>query len=140
MNQIQPHRLWVGHAGDGGDFRRLFGLGIEAVVQLAAEELPLALPHEILYCRFPLLDGGGNRAEVLSLAVRTLAALVRLRVPTLACCGAGMSRAPAVAAAALSLVAGETPEACLTALAQLHPCDVSTTLWQDLKASLAAAG
>jgi protein-tyrosine phosphatase len=140
MNQVQPHRLWVGHAGDGRDFRRLFGQGIEAVVQLAEEEAPLAPPHEILYCRFPLLDGGGNRPEVLSLAVQTLAALVRLRVPTLACCGIGMSRSPAVAAAALSLVSGETPEACLTALAQHHPCDVSTTLWRDIKACLASAG
>jgi hypothetical protein len=140
MNQIRPHLLWLGHAGDGGDFRRLFDRGIEAVVQLAEEEQPLALPHEILYCRFPLLDGGGNRAEVLSLAIQMLATLVRLRVPTLACCATGMSRSPAVAAAALSLVSGETPEACLTALAQHHACDVSTTLWQDIKASLASAG
>ena len=32
MNQISPHPLWLGHVGEGEAFRRLFDLGIEAVV------------------------------------------------------------------------------------------------------------
>ena len=31
MNQVIPYKLWVGHAGDGRDFRRLLDAGIEAV-------------------------------------------------------------------------------------------------------------
>ena len=109
MKQIHPHPLWLGHAGDGEAFRRLFDLGIEAVVQLAAEEPPIPLPRDLILCHFPLLDGVGNRPEVLSLAVETTAALVRGRTPTLLCCGAGMSRSPAVAAAALTLAFGVRP-------------------------------
>src|SRR5437764_255159 len=41
MRQITPHSLWLGHAGDGTDFRRVFDLGIRAIVQVAAEEPPL---------------------------------------------------------------------------------------------------
>ncbi len=110
MKQIHPHRLWLGHAGEGEAFRRLFDLGIEAVVQLAAEEPPLPLPRDLILCHFPLLDGVGNRPAVLSLAMDTTAALVRSRIPTLVCCGAGMSRSPAVAAAALTLAYGGLPE------------------------------
>ena len=45
-----------------------------------------------------------------ALAIATLANLIRRRSPTLVCCGAGMSRAPAVAAAALSVASRETPD------------------------------
>ena len=36
-------------------------------------------------------------SPLLSLAVSTVATFVKLRLPTLVCCGMGMSRAPAVA-------------------------------------------
>src|SRR4051812_35595809 len=101
MNQIPPHALWTGHAGDGRDYPRLFELGIRAVIQIAAEEPPLQPPRELIYLRFPLRDGADNPDDLVSLAVAALASLVRHRVPTLVCCGAGMSRSPAVAAAAL---------------------------------------
>src|SRR4051794_40333460 len=99
MTQILPYPIWIGHAGDGRDYPRLLDLGIRAVVQLAAEEPPLHPPRELAYLRFPLNDGADNPDDLLSLAVGSLASLVRLHVPTLVCCGAGMSRSPAVAAA-----------------------------------------
>ena len=133
MNQISPHPLWLGHVGEGEAFRRLFDLGIEAVVQLAAEEPPLPLPRELILCRFPLLDGVGNRPAILALAVETAAALVRGRTPTLLCCGAGMSRSPAVAAAALTLAYGGTPEDWLKSVAENHPSDVSPGLWDEIR-------
>ena len=34
MRQVQPHALWLGHAGDGRDFRAVLDVGIKAVVQL----------------------------------------------------------------------------------------------------------
>src|SRR5947209_360850 len=104
MHQIRPHPLWVGHAGSGLDFQPVFDAGIEALIQLAAEEPPSLPPREVVCCRIPLVDGGGNREALLRLAVWTVAGLLRLRVPTLVYCGAGLSRAPAVAAAALSLI------------------------------------
>ena len=133
MKQIQPHRLWLGHAGEGEAFRRLFDLGVEAVVQLAAEEPPLPLPRDLILCHFPLLDGIGNRPSTLSLAIETTAALVRDRTPTLLCCGAGMSRSPAVAAAALTLAFGGSPDDWLKSVAEHQPSDVSPGLWEEIR-------
>ncbi len=136
MNQIRPHLLWLGHAGDGEAFRRLFDLGVEAVVQLSAEEPPLPLPRDLILCHFPLIDGVGNRPALLSLAVETTAALVRDRISTLVCCGAGMSRSPAVAAAALTLAYGGLPEDWLKSVAEHHPSDVSPGLWEEVRGVL----
>jgi protein-tyrosine phosphatase len=133
MNRIPPYSLWLGHAGDGRDFRALFDAGVEAVVRLAAEVPPEATPRELICCRFPLLDGTGNRAELLSLAIHTVVALLRLRVPTLVCCGAGMSRSPAIAAAAMALIGGESAEESLKKLGKIHPIDVSPGLWKEVK-------
>jgi hypothetical protein len=89
MNQISPHPLWIGHAGDGRDYRRMLDLGIRAVVQLAIEEAPLQPPRELLYLRFPLRDGADNPDCLLELAVGALESLLRRHVRTLACCGEG---------------------------------------------------
>src|SRR5258708_19880981 len=110
MRKIETYPLWIGHAGDGRDFRALFDVGIHAVVDLALEEAPAVLPREFIYLRVPLVDGAGNPAKMLMLAVHSLATLLRMHLPTLVVCGAGMSRAPSVAAAALALVHHETPE------------------------------
>jgi protein-tyrosine phosphatase len=133
IDQISPHSLWVGHAGDGADPRRLHDLGIEAVVQVAAEEPPLSTPRGLLYFRFPLLDGSGNRLEVLRLAVGTVSALIRLRVPTLVCCGMGLSRSPALASVALAIVSHEPPDDVLRMVAERHPVDVSPGLWNEIR-------
>ena len=76
IDQISPYLLWVGHAGNGGDVVGLHDRGIEAVVQLAAEEPGLTLPRSLLYHRIPLGDGAGNASALLSLAVGTLASLL----------------------------------------------------------------
>jgi protein-tyrosine phosphatase len=132
MNQIPPYPLWVGHAGEGREFRQLFEAGIKALVQLALEEPPLETPRELISCRFPLLDGTGNRPESLYLAISTVATLLRMHLPTLVVCGAGMSRAPAVAAAALAMVHHQAPAACLQQVVQHHPSDVSPGLWSEV--------
>jgi hypothetical protein len=132
MNQILPHPLWVGHVGEARDFKRVFDAGIEALVQLAAEEPPPAPPRDLICCHFPLLDSNGNRAALVGLAVRTVATLVRLRMPTLVTSGSGGSRGPAVAAAALSLVHQEPVEECLQRVVKYHPSDVSPGFWSDI--------
>jgi hypothetical protein len=134
MNQIVPHSLWLGHAGDGRDYRRLFDVGIKAVISLAAEERPDQPPRELVYCRFPLLDGTGNDAGLLQLAVSTVAALVCQKVPTLVCCGMGLSRSPAVVAIALARVFRGSPEEWLHKVAEYHTTDVSPSLWAELNA------
>lgn len=140
MNQVLPYALWLGHAGDGRDFRQVLDAGIEALVQLAVEEPPLQPPRELIYCRFPLLDGSENRGEVVSAAIRTTATLLEMKIPTLLCCGAGMSRSPAIAAAALAFLNEESPEACLRQVTAQHPSDVSPGLWQEIKAILSEGG
>ena len=129
MRKIEPHALWTGHAGDGRNFRAMLDLGVEAVVQLALEEPPLAPPRELLYFRFPLLDGAGNPDAVLELAISTVGSLVQARLPTLVCCGAGMSRSLAVVAAALTkLGIGD-----LQTAAGGRPADLSPALWADVE-------
>ncbi len=65
MNQIKPHAIWIGHAGDGRAFRDIFDNGIRAIVQLAMEEPPIQTPRELVYLRFPLIDGAGNGRDIL---------------------------------------------------------------------------
>lgn len=132
MTQIEPYPLWLGHAGEGRDLQQIFDLGIKAVVDLALEETPTSTPRELIAARFPILDGAGNRGEVLFLAVSTVATLLKLHVPVLVTCGGGVSRAPAVAAAALALLDGNTPEACLKLVAKHHHSDVSPGLWNEV--------
>jgi protein-tyrosine phosphatase len=132
MQQIIPHRLWLGHAGEGRDFRSLFDAGIRAVIDLAAEEPPMQPPRDLINCRVPLLDGPDNDPLLLELAVRIAATLFERQIPTLVCCANGMSRAPAILAAALALTQREPPEECLRRIMAHHPADVSPALWNDV--------
>lgn len=138
MNQIKPHSLWLGHSGEGGDFQQVFNADIKALVHLAAEDAALHPPRDLIYCRVPLVDGGGNRAEALFLAISTVATLLKLRVSTLVFCGAGMSRAPAIAAAALGMVHQEPPEEYLQRVSEHHASDVSAGLWSEVTRLLPA--
>ena len=72
MHEIHPDLLWLGHALDVREPRPLFDAGITAVVDVAFEEPPAQLPRQLIYCRFPLSDGGGNDASVLLQTVQTL--------------------------------------------------------------------
>lgn len=132
MNQIKPHALWVGHAGDGAAIPSLYAAGIRAIVHLAAEEPPVQPPRDFIFCRFPLIDGEGNDAGLLRLAVGSVAELIRQRIPTLVFCGAGMSRSPAVVAAALAKIRKIGLDECLKQVTEHHAADVSPGLWNDL--------
>ena len=131
MNQIKPYSLWIGHAGDGRAFQELFDRGIQAIVQLAAEEPPIQAPRELILFRFPLDDGSGNDPNLLSLAITSVAGLISKRLPTLVCCGAGMSRSPAIAA--LSMAEQRSLEECLKMVTEHHTADVLPGLWEDVK-------
>jgi len=132
MDQVPPDRLWIGHAGDSKNYSHLLEIGIEAVVQVALEELPLQPPRELVYLRFPLSDGGCNPAELIHLAIIAVANLIEARVPTLICCAAGMSRSPAIAAAALAVANRETPESSLRRVVRYRRADVSPVFWSEI--------
>ena len=136
MTQIESHPLWIGHAGEGRDLKQIFDIGIRALVDLALEEAPTQAPRELISIRFPLVDGAGNRGELLFLAVSTVATLLKMHVPVLVTCGAGMSRAPAVAAAALAVLETRAPEDCLKQVVKHHASDVSPGLWNEVVAVL----
>ncbi len=132
MNQIAPYPVWIGHGAEGHDFARILDAGIEAIVELAEEEPSFPSRRDMISCRFPLIDGVGNRPDLLALAIRTVASLIASGVPTLVCCGGGVSRSPAVVAAALALVARKTAEDCLAHVARHHPADVLPGLWEEV--------
>jgi protein-tyrosine phosphatase len=133
MNQIMHYRLWAGNAADGRDVQGILARDIRAIVQLAIEEPPLKLPREIAYFRIPLVDGDGNDAALLRLAIGAVAALLEAEIPTLVCCGGGMSRSPAIIAAAIARLEKADLHACLEAVTESHPSDLSTALWEQVE-------
>ena len=132
MRHIPDYSLWLGHAGDARDKHELLRLGIGAVVDLAVEEPPAVAGHETVYCRFPLNDGTENPPWLLRAAIDTTANLLREKVPTLVCCSAGTSRAPAIAAAALVKLGRPSLQDALLYLADYGQFDVSAGLLQDV--------
>jgi protein-tyrosine phosphatase len=136
MNQIHPYLLRVGNASDSDDVKALFDQRIRAVVQLAYEDPPIQLPRELIVCRFPLIDGPGNRAETLRLAITTLTELLREQMSVLVACSAGVSRAPAIAAAALARFTGKPLSACLREVAQYRHADIHPALYEHIEGVL----
>jgi hypothetical protein len=133
MRRIEPHLLWVGNVGDVWDLRRVHEEGIAALVDLAINERPAVLPRELVYCRFPLLDGEGNAPWLIRSAVEVTGSLIARRVRTLVYCGAGLSRSRVIAAAALAAAEGGALDEWLKVVAE-GGADVSPALWQDVKA------
>ncbi|HUG90413.1 MAG TPA: dual specificity protein phosphatase family protein [Planctomycetaceae bacterium] len=133
MRRIGDSSLFIGHVGDLRDVRSLHAAGIAAVVDLAANEAPAALTRDLIYCRLPLVDGAGNPEWLLRAAVMLLATFVRDDVPCLVCCSAGMSRSPAVAAAALARARSMPAKEALEQVAAVGAIDVSPGLWQEVE-------
>lgn len=103
MREVIPQRLWIGNAIDARDVTRVLDHGISAIVDLAIEEPPIQFPRDVVYCRFPLADGAGNQPAILRAAIETTANFIASGTPTLVGCGAGMSRSPAIVAAATAM-------------------------------------
>ena len=133
MRKITGYSLWLGHAGDVRDPARLLDEGISAVVCVVQSEPPLALPRELVYCRYPLVDGTGNPEWLLRAAVETVVWLLRTSTPTLVHCSAGISRSPAVAGAAIAIARGCSFAEGLMAATESGPSDVSPGLWAEIQ-------
>jgi hypothetical protein len=136
LRHIPDYSLWLGHAGDARDRNELLRLGVGAVVDLAVEEPPAVAGHETVYCRFPLVDGTENPPWLLRAAIDLTATLLRQKVPTLVACSSGVSRAPAVAAAALVRLGRPHLQDALMYLANFGQFDVSSGLLQDVVAAI----
>ena len=64
MREVIPTKLWIGNALDARDIRSVLDCGIAVIIDLAIEEPPVQFPRDIVYCRFPLIDGAGNEAAI----------------------------------------------------------------------------
>ncbi len=133
MRRVPGYSLWLGHAGDVRELRILLSTGIVAVVDLASDEPPASLTRELVYCRFPLVDGPGNPPWLLRTAVETVAGLLRDDVPTLVGCGAGLSRSPCIAGAAIARIRNCPADEGLAIALGSAPADVSPGLWVDIR-------
>ncbi len=115
----------------------LLSAGILAVVDLAMNEPPAVVTRELVYCRFPLVDGAGNPPWILRAAIDAVAGLLRSGVPTLLYCGAGMSRSPAIAAAVIVSLRGCSLSDGLATVAPSGALDISPGFLAEVQAVLA---
>ena len=133
MYEIVTQLLWVGNERDAQDVKSVLKLGAAAVIDLAMEESPIPFPRDVAYCRLPLVDGPGNPPEMIRAVVDLTASLIRSRVPTFVACGGGMSRSPAVAAAALALVREQSADEMLKEVTAGVAHDVAPAFWNEVK-------
>jgi protein-tyrosine phosphatase len=126
----------LGHVGDVRDLRAILATGILAVVDLALNEPPATITRELVYCRFPLVDGIGNPPWLLRATVDCVVGLLHSRTPSLVYCSNGMSRSPIIAAAAIARVRGCPPAEALALVGESGPADVSPGLWAEVQTIL----
>lgn len=136
MRQVPGYELWLGHVGDARDLRTVISAGILALVDLALNEPPATVTRELVYCRFPLLDGSGNPYWMVRAAVETVAGLLQSKTPTLLYCGAGMSRTPIIAAAAIAHLSSCPLAEAVSAVVQSGPADLSPGLLAEVQTVL----
>ena len=134
IREIYADLLFIGNAIDARDQRRLYDNRIAAVVDLAVNESPAQLARAMIYCRIPIIDGDGNPNTAIRTAVRCVVTLIGNNFRTVVACIAGMSRSPAIAAAAMAILTKTEPDDCLTKITSEAPHNVSPILWSRVKA------
>ena len=107
--------------------------GFQVVVDLAIEESPIQLPREVVYCRFPLLDGEGNSPVVMKSAIDLIGSLVIAKLKTLVACSGGMSRSPLIASAVIAQVESIDFDDAIRRVTGTGPCDMSPNLYAAVK-------
>lgn len=133
MHELITERLWIGNAMDARNPKHLIDLGVSAIVDLAYEESPAQLPRQLVYCRFPLNDGGGNEPKVLTQVLQTTVNLVHNEIPTLIACSAGMSRSPTIAAFTMALHGNDDPRKWIAKIGDLRSLELKAELWADIE-------
>jgi len=135
IREIYPDRLFIGNAMDARDLQLLYDNRIAAVVDLAVNESPAQLARDMIYFRLPMIDGDGNTDALIETAIRCVVMLVQNEIRAMVACSAGMSRSLAIAAAAMAVVDGRSPEDRLDAIVAGAPHDVSPILWSRVKSA-----
>ncbi len=138
MRQVADRRLWLGHVGDLRDPRSLLSAGIEAVIELADNEVFATLPRDLIRCRFPLSDGGENPPWLMRLAADSIAALLTAGIPTIVCCSCGLNRSVCIAAAGMAIAESLTLDEAVKIVVGAGPADVSVRLFDELRNALVA--
>ncbi|MBI1248102.1 hypothetical protein GC197_09700 [bacterium] len=136
MRCVLPSKLWTANARQVRDIRSVLSEGITAVVDLAIEEPPVTYPRDILYARFPLVDGGSNHPELLKAVISSVVHLLKADRPTVVACSGGMSRSPLIAAAAIAQFNGISFEDAIMQVASEGPADFAPALVSDLYAAI----
>jgi protein-tyrosine phosphatase len=137
MRRITDSSLWLGHLGDARNLEGLHSEGIEAIVALAGEEPATPLARELISCRFTLIDGNGNPSWIIRAAVKSVVELLRADVKTLIHCGAGISRSPAIAGAAMALCRDCSFTEGLTLVIRDGRADFSPGFWSEIQSAFA---
>lgn len=81
MRRIDGFPLWIGTARDARDIKGVLDAGIEAIVDLAIMNEPVTPTRELVYLRFPLIDGEGNPPWLLCAAVQGVEGCCDCRCP-----------------------------------------------------------
>ena len=136
MYELLPDRLYLGNALDARDPRKLFDQEIQAVVDVAWDEPPASLPRDLIYCRFPLVDGEGNAPALLTACIENTVGLLRVDFRTLVSCSAGMSRSPTIAAFALAGLLSIAPEEALARVAAVRTLELHPRLWASVLSAM----
>lgn len=132
MVEIHSNLLWIGHALDVREPQKLFDHGIRAVVDVAYEEPCAQPPRQLVYCRFPLNDGGGNNPASIKQALQLTISLLKSETKTLLACSAGMSRSPTIGAFALAHYLGEDPTDVIYRIGELKGLELKPAFWSDI--------
>ena len=133
MREIIPRVLWIGNALEARDVKGVMAAGINVVIDLAIEELPIQFPRDVVYCRFPLLDGEGNSPSLLRSAIQTTVNFATAGRPTLLACSGGMSRSPIIASVVIASVQSVELGAAVERVIATGPSDFSPKLWNDVQ-------
>ena len=115
------------------DLKQIYDHAFAAVLDLAANEPPAVLGRDIIYCRFPLSDDDSNADALVSAAIECLHSLIERDYRTLVACSAGMSRSPMIAAAAISVLSGDSLSDTLAQIMTNAPHDVSPSLFSSVQ-------
>ncbi len=140
MQELISGSLWIGNTAEARQPTKLHQQGIRAVVDLAYEVAPAALPRELIAHRIPLSDGDGNDASSLRLAIESVERLIQAGIPALVACSAGLSRSPLIAAAAVARVENSSFEEILHRIQAVRPLDISPALLRDVAAAWQSQG
>lgn len=133
MQCVIDNRLWIGNSSEARDVANLIDQDFKVIVDLAVEAPPAVLSRELTYLRFPIYDGIGNDKKVLAGAIQTIAFMLSQEdIKIAVSCSMGLSRSPAIVAAALALRENQAAEDSLTQINNKVACDVSPGLWSEV--------